>query len=67
VLAAGGGVFATAAVIAAAGHFIWQIRSLNTDDPANCLALFKSNRQVGWLLTLGFGVDMMARAGGFIA
>ena len=36
-----------------AGHFIWQIVTLDIDDPRNCLARFKSNRNAGLLLFLG--------------
>ncbi len=32
-------------------HFLWQIAFLKPDDPADCLARFKSNAQVGLLLT----------------
>ncbi len=34
----------------AAGHFVWQIRSLDIDDPANCLRLFRSNIGFGWIV-----------------
>ena len=37
----------------AAAHFLWQIASLDIDEPGNCLARFKSNRVVGWLLLGG--------------
>jgi 4-hydroxybenzoate polyprenyltransferase len=36
----------------------WQIRTLETDDGANCLARFISNRLIGWLLFLGLVADM---------
>lgn len=32
------------------GHFAHQIVRLDLDDPRQCLAAFKSNRTVGWLL-----------------
>ncbi|MCW5735214.1 MAG: 4-hydroxybenzoate octaprenyltransferase [Enhydrobacter sp.] len=32
-------------------HFAWQIAFVKPDDPADCLAKFKSNAQVGLLLT----------------
>ena len=35
-----------------AAHFTWQIALLKPADPADCLAKFKSNAQVGVLLTL---------------
>jgi 4-hydroxybenzoate polyprenyltransferase len=36
-----------------AGHFAWQVATLDIDDPANCLARFKANRFVGWILLAG--------------
>jgi 4-hydroxybenzoate polyprenyltransferase len=36
-----------------AAHFIWQIVFLKPDDQANCLAKFKANALVGWLLLAG--------------
>jgi 4-hydroxybenzoate polyprenyltransferase len=34
-------------------HFAWQVATLDIDDPANCLARFRSNRFVGWILLAG--------------
>lgn len=34
-------------------HFIWQVVTLDIDDPAGCLLRFKSNRYVGWILLIG--------------
>ena len=36
-----------------AGHFAWQVATLAIDDPANCLARFRANRFVGWILLAG--------------
>jgi 4-hydroxybenzoate polyprenyltransferase len=33
-------------------HFVWQIAFIKPEDPADCLARFKSNAQVGLLLTV---------------
>jgi 4-hydroxybenzoate polyprenyltransferase len=33
-----------------AAHLGWQIRTLDIDDPARCLMLFKSNRDSGLIL-----------------
>jgi 4-hydroxybenzoate polyprenyltransferase len=33
-------------------HLAWQLRRLNIDDPDNCLALFRSNRDAGLILAL---------------
>lgn len=55
-LAATAGAFAGltplyhAALIAASAHFLWQIRRLDIDDPGRCLAVFKSNRDAGFLV-----------------
>lgn len=38
----------------------WQIRTLDIDAPGNCLARFRSNRVVGWLLLAGLVADMGA-------
>jgi 4-hydroxybenzoate polyprenyltransferase len=40
-------------LIAIALHFGWQIAWLKPDDQANCLAKFKANAQVGWLMLIG--------------
>jgi 4-hydroxybenzoate polyprenyltransferase len=40
-------------------HFAWQVRTLDTEDPARCLKLFRSNRDYGWILFLGIVVDGM--------
>ncbi len=40
-------------VAAVALHFAWQIRTLDIDDPGNCMRRFQSNRFVGWLLLAG--------------
>ena len=42
-----------AAMAAVAAHFAWQVKTVDIDDPANCLVRFKSNRVVGWLLLAG--------------
>ncbi len=34
-------------------HFLWQGSTVNIDDPSGCLRRFKSNRDVGWLLSAG--------------
>ena len=42
----------------AAVQLAWQVATLDTADPANCLARFKSNRLIGWLLLAGLAADM---------
>jgi len=46
-----------------AGHFVWQVVTLKTSDPDNCLARFKSNRTVGLVLTAAIVCDMALNAG----
>ena len=38
---------------AAAAQLLWQAARVDTDDPADCLAKFRSNRAVGWLILAG--------------
>src|SRR5690606_13821107 len=58
---AGAGVFSLLALMLAAIQLAWQIKTLDIDDPANCLTRFKSNRYVGWLLLGGMVADMAIR------
>ena len=44
---------ALAGLIAAGAHMARQIAGLDINDPDQCLRLFKSNNQVGWLIFLG--------------
>ena len=44
---------ALAGLIAAAAHMSRQIRTLDIDDPGQCIRLFRSNNTVGWLIFLG--------------
>jgi 4-hydroxybenzoate polyprenyltransferase len=44
----------------AALHLAWQVKALDTENPADCLAKFKSNRDFGLLVTLAL------IAGGFL-
>jgi 4-hydroxybenzoate polyprenyltransferase len=40
--------------LAGAGlQLAWQVRTLNIDDPADCLSRFRSNRWTGWILLAG--------------
>jgi 4-hydroxybenzoate polyprenyltransferase len=34
-------------------HFAWQVATVRIDDPADCLAKFRANRGIGWILLLG--------------
>lgn len=48
----GASIIFFAALIPAAGHFVWQVRKLDIHNSHNCLTLFKSNRNAGLLLVL---------------
>ena len=34
-------------------HLAWQVRAVDFDDPADCLAKFRANRWLGWSFFLG--------------
>ena len=40
-------------VIGVAAHLIWQLMTVDLDDAKDCLAKFKSNRFIGWILLAG--------------
>jgi len=41
------------ALAAAGAQMAWQAWRVDTDQPADCLAKFRSNRLVGWILLAG--------------
>lgn len=57
--ALGPGYFALLAAVAL--HFGWQIATLKPHDQADCLAKFKANAQVGWLLLAALVADHLIR------
>lgn len=50
------------ALLVVAGHFVWQVATLDTADPANCLKRFRANRDVGWILLAGIAAAAVLRA-----
>jgi 4-hydroxybenzoate polyprenyltransferase len=46
--------FAALLLLPALAHFLWQMRRLEIDNPQNALRLFRSNRDTGALMALGF-------------
>jgi 4-hydroxybenzoate polyprenyltransferase len=58
---AGAGLIVALGLLAFAAHLAWQIRRLDIDDPALCLAVFKSNRDAGLILFAGLVLDAAAR------
>jgi 4-hydroxybenzoate polyprenyltransferase len=51
--AAGLGMMFWVGLAAAAGQLTWQAARVAIDDPTDCLAKFRSNRVVGWLMLAG--------------
>jgi 4-hydroxybenzoate polyprenyltransferase len=51
--AAGMGLLFWAGLAASAVQLEWQVARVGIDDPADCLAKFRSNRVVGWLMLAG--------------
>lgn len=61
VVLAGGGILALMGVVAFSLHLVWQVRRLDVNDPALCLALFRSNRDAGLLLFAGLMAEAAVR------
>lgn len=38
-------------------HFLWQLKTLDIDDPENCLTRFKANRMIGLFLLIAIFID----------
>ena len=56
------GLLPTAGLLLAAAVLGWQVATLDTSDPANCLMRFKANRAVGWIVLATLVADMGLRA-----
>ena len=41
-------------MLAAGAHLLWQVRTLDINNSANCLRVFRSNRDTGALIALAF-------------
>jgi len=48
------------ALLPAAGHLAWQLRRLDIETPERCLALFRSNAQLGWFVFAAFALGHVA-------
>lgn len=59
---AGAGLFYHLGVALAALHAVWQLVRLDTDDPENCLSLFRSNRDFGLIVFAGAAIDALAKS-----
>jgi 4-hydroxybenzoate polyprenyltransferase len=55
----GAGIVFLLGLLAFAAHLSWQIWRLDVADPANCLLVFKSNRDAGLILFGAFVIDAM--------
>ena len=60
----GGGLLSLAGLAAFAAHLAWQVVTLDADNPAYCLKLFRANRDAGLLLFAGLALDVIAGAPG---
>ncbi|MEE4239249.1 MAG: UbiA family prenyltransferase, partial [Anderseniella sp.] len=60
-LMAGAGVIFFTGVAGAALHASWQMARLDIDDPARCLALFRSNRNFGLIIFAAIVLDSLFR------
>jgi len=57
---AGLGLLFLLLMLAVGAHLAWQVWRLNIDDGANCLAVFRSNREVGLLVFLAIGAGCLS-------
>jgi 4-hydroxybenzoate polyprenyltransferase len=61
---AGAGVIFALGLTVFASHLAWQVVTLDVDDPALCLAVFKSNRDAGLILFAALVFDALLRRAG---
>jgi 4-hydroxybenzoate polyprenyltransferase len=43
-------------------HLAWQIKAVDLNDPADCLAKFHANRWIGWILLIGLLIGSLGAA-----
>src|SRR5208337_4700662 len=55
----GAGIIFYCGLIAASAHLIWQVATLDTDDPQNCLERFRSNHSFGAIVFLAIALDAL--------
>jgi 4-hydroxybenzoate polyprenyltransferase len=55
----GAGIVFSLGLFAFAAHLSWQLSRLDISDPANCLIVFKSNRDAGLILFGALVIDAM--------
>ncbi len=61
-LLVGAGLITHTALAMVALQFSWQITTLDTSNPANCLERFKSNNLVGFIVFAGLALDAFVQA-----
>jgi 4-hydroxybenzoate polyprenyltransferase len=44
-------------LLAAGAHMMWQVKTLDIDDPARCLKLFRANRDTGALIAAALAIS----------
>lgn len=59
---AGAGIWFFCGLVIGAGQLIWQVATLNIDDPQNCLERFRSNHHFGAIVFLAFVADIVPLA-----
>jgi len=59
---AGAGTLFYLGLAGGGAHLAWQIAALDSDDPDQCLMLFKSNRGFGWIIFAGILADAVMTA-----
>lgn len=55
----GSGLFGYLGWLAFALHLVWQVRSMDRDDPVRAMRLFRANRDAGLLLFAGLALDTL--------
>lgn len=55
-------LIAMVAMVPVGVHFAWQMNAWDHNDPASALRIFKSNREAGLLVLLGFAFAMNVAA-----
>jgi 4-hydroxybenzoate polyprenyltransferase len=54
---AGSGPIAYLGLAGVLAHLLWQLYDVDIDDPQDCLAKFRANRFIGWILLFGIVLD----------
>lgn len=61
-LLAGAGAAFVLMMLVAGAHFVWQIVTLDLNDPANCLSRFRANHYVGGIVFAAIAGDALVGA-----